>query len=117
MNKPEAKQGSKPNTPLTAEFQCPICGETFDNQEDLTTHERTHRGEQVGAPGTSDRAPEEHAGMLTGDGSKPLPFAGPRRGWTVGDGDRQEGEITARQPPGGRNAGFSGDAGLDMDKD
>ncbi len=117
MRKPGKKKEAKPNTPLTAEFQCPICGETFDTKEELTFHERTHRGEQVGAPGTSDRAPEENAGMMAGEDDKSLPFAGPNRKWTTGTGDREEGEITGRQTPGGRNAGFSGDAGLDMDKE
>ncbi len=117
MNKRRKNAPVRADTPLTSEFRCPICGETFDTREELTTHERTHRGEQVGAPGTSDREAEENAGMLTGDGSKPLPFAGPSRKWTTGTGDREEGEITGRQTPGGRNAGFRGDAGLDTDQE
>ncbi len=93
----------------TSPYRCPVCGETFDTRQELLNHEQTHCGEQVGATGTSDEAVEEDAGMPT-EGEKPLPFAGPRRKWTTGEGDREEGEITGRQTPGGRNPGFSGDA-------
>ncbi len=113
----ENKKKTQSKTVSTAPYRCPVCGEMFDTEEERDRHERTHRGEQIGAPGTSDRAADEDAGMPSEGGEKPLPFAGERGGWTTGTGDREEGEITGRQTPGGRNAGFSGDAGLDIEKE
>ena len=111
------KQPNQSDAETTSPFQCSICGRTFDTRDELLRHEKTHMGEQVGATGTSDAAAAEDAGMPTEGGEKPLPFAGERGGWTTGTGDREEGEITGRQTPGGRNAGFSGDAGLDNEKE
>ncbi len=93
----------------TSSFQCPICGMTFDTQDELLDHERTHMGERIGKTATSDRAPEETKGNLSDRGNETLPWGEERRGWTTGTGDREEGEITGRQTPGGRNPGFSSD--------
>ncbi len=116
MAKEKKNPDAREKKPSASSFQCPVCGETFDTRQELYNHERTHRGEQIGGPGTSDRASQEDAGNLTEGGEKELPFAGERGGWTTGTGDREEGELTGRETPGGRNAGFSGDAGLDLEK-
>ncbi len=117
MAKPERARKTDPGQPTSSPFQCSICGQTFDPEDELLAHERTHMGEQVGATGTSDEASAENAGMLTGAGNEPLPFARERRRWTTGSGDREEGEMTGRETPGGRDVGgFSGDAGLEMDR-
>ncbi len=94
---------------LTSPYQCSICGMTFDTEDELLAHERTHMGERVGKTETSDQATEETSGMLSDRGNQTLPWGEERRGWTTGTGDREEGEITGRETPGGRDAGFSSD--------
>ncbi len=103
-----------PNDPAdeatqTGPFQCQYCGRTFDTREELLLHERTHRGEEVGAPGSSAAAAGENAGNLSDRGNQTVPWGEERRRWTTGSGDREEGEMTGRETPGGRNAGFSSD--------
>ncbi len=102
--KPRAEQAIQQSA-----YQCPVCRETFDTQDELLAHEKTHMGEQVGKTGTSDRAVEKTKGQLSDRGDETLPWGEEQRGWTTGTGDREEGEITGRQTPGGRNSGFSSD--------
>ncbi len=94
---------------LTSPFQCSICGMTFDTEDELLAHERTHMGERVGKTETSDEAVDETSGNLSDRGNQTLPWGEEHTGWTTGTGDREEGEITGRQTPGGRNEGMSSD--------
>ncbi len=103
-NEPQAEQDVQ-----TSPFQCPVCGMTFDTQAELLDHEKTHMGERIGKTGTSDQAVEETRGKLSDRGNETLPWGEENAGWTTGTGDREEGEITGRETPGGRNPGFSSD--------
>ncbi len=92
---------------LTSEFRGPVCGRAFDNRQELLDHERTHMGEEVGKTETSDAAAAKNAGNLSDRGNQTVPWGEERAGWTTGTGDREEGEMTGRETPGGRNSGFS----------
>lgn len=106
--KKKKKQQAKQDV-TTSPYQCSICGMTLDTRSELLAHERTHIGERIGKTETSDRAAEETSGMLSDRGNQTLPWGEEHSGWTTGTGDREEGEVTGRQTPGGRNAGFSSD--------
>ncbi len=88
--------------PSAGPFRCPVCGRIFDNERDLLNHEKTHMGEEVGRTTASDSAPATTKGQLSDRGNQTVPWGEEHRGWTTGVGDREEGEPTGLETPGGR---------------